>query len=121
MSTETGWKNVGSRLDALRVALTVSWGELAERLDISRSMLDFMRNGLRNPSAKLMRKIAVLEQSCGVVFSGVQTPVVKESASDYRTEAPRKVVNMLEIEHRLKAVSDEVAAIRELIKEARDD
>ena len=108
-------------MDALRVALTVSWGELAERLDISRSMLDFMRNGLRNPSAKLMRKIAELEQSCGVVFSGVQTPVVKESASEYGAATPKKVVNMLELEQRVTAVLEEMVAIRELLKEARDD
>jgi transcriptional regulator with XRE-family HTH domain len=113
--------HIEERLESLRGALLVNWRELCEKLGISERTLHYIRISARNPSPKLMRKIVELEQSCGVVFSGVQPTVAKESASDYRTEAPRKVVNMLEIEHRLKAVADEVSAIRELIKEARDD
>jgi transcriptional regulator with XRE-family HTH domain len=49
------------RLEMLRFSLGLEWGELAQRLDISRSMLGFIRRGDKKPSAKLLYRIASLE------------------------------------------------------------
>lgn len=57
---------VGSRLDALRAALTMNWGELADHLRISRSMLDFMRKGERNPSPQMLRSLMDAERAAGI-------------------------------------------------------
>lgn len=54
------------RLTVLRHSLMVSWGELATELGISRSMLVFLKNGKRFPSAKLWRRIVELELKCGI-------------------------------------------------------
>lgn len=50
------------RLKKLRFALGLEWGELAEKLCISRSMLGFIRRGDKEPSAKLMFRISELER-----------------------------------------------------------
>ena len=44
--------------------------------------------------------------------------IVKESTAPYMST---KRLNMLELDHRLSTISAEVAAIRELLKEARDE
>ena len=54
------------RLENLRRALTLNWGELATKLEISRAMLDFIRTGARNPSAKVLRKIEQAEIEAGI-------------------------------------------------------
>lgn len=54
------------RLENLRQALTLNWGELAAKLEISRAMLDFIRTGARNPSPKILRKIELAEIEAGL-------------------------------------------------------
>jgi hypothetical protein len=60
-------KNVGTRLDDLKAKLCLNWGELAAHLSISRSMLDFLRTGHRDPSAKTMRRLIEAEREAGIV------------------------------------------------------
>jgi len=59
-------KFVGERLEALRAALVLNWGELAAHLGISRAMLDFLRAGARRPSPKTLRLIAAAERAAGI-------------------------------------------------------
>ena len=54
------------RLENLRKALTLNWGELAAKLEISRAMLDFIRTGARNPSPRVLRKIEQAEIEAGL-------------------------------------------------------
>ena len=56
---------MNERLEKLRYALGLEWGQLAERLGISRAMLGFIRNGTRRPSAALSLRITELEASLG--------------------------------------------------------
>jgi transcriptional regulator with XRE-family HTH domain len=59
--------NVGIRLNALKERLSLNWGELAKHLNLSRAMLDFVRNGDRAPSPKTMRRLMEAERACGIV------------------------------------------------------
>lgn len=52
---------LSQRVEALRARLLVNWSELAAMLDISRSMLNYVRSGAREPGPKLLRRIAELE------------------------------------------------------------
>jgi len=53
---------MNNRLENLRVKLHLNWGELAEYIGISRSMLDFLRFEKREPSKNLMQRIEELEK-----------------------------------------------------------
>ena len=55
-----------NRLEALKKHLGKSWGELADYIGISRSMLDFVRTGEREPGNKTRRLIEEAEQRCGL-------------------------------------------------------
>ena len=52
----------------------MEWGELAAHLGISRSMLDQVRKGTRNPGPKLVRRIEAAESAAGIsrVFQGLE-------------------------------------------------
>jgi len=54
---------MNERLGKLRFSLGLEWGELAEKLCISRSMLGFIRRGDKEASAKLLYRISELEDS----------------------------------------------------------
>ncbi|MBU4460037.1 MAG: hypothetical protein KJ579_05675 [Verrucomicrobia bacterium] len=54
-------------MEVLRAHHCVTWGELAGVLGISRSMLDFVRNGAREPGPKVLRKIIAAEIAAGLV------------------------------------------------------
>jgi transcriptional regulator with XRE-family HTH domain len=56
-------QEISERLETLRKSLNLNYGELAEALDLSRSMLDFIRSGKRKPSPKILRKMEELERS----------------------------------------------------------
>ena len=56
---------MNERLEKLRFALGLEWGQLADQLKISRSMLGFIRKGERRPSAALLLRISELEASTG--------------------------------------------------------
>ena len=60
------------RLEKLRKALVLGWSELAERLEISRAMLDFVKTGKRNASPKLLRRIEQAEREAGIA---TETPL----------------------------------------------
>lgn len=54
------------RLQKLKEALVLEWGELAETLGVSRSMLDQVRSGARTPGPKLLRAIQGAEHRAGL-------------------------------------------------------
>ena len=54
------------RLRNLRYSLGLEWGELAEKLEISRAMLNFVRKGDRKPSAALLLRITELERAAAM-------------------------------------------------------
>jgi hypothetical protein len=105
------------RLTAIKDARDFTWKSLAQQLDISEAMLFRCLSGTRKPSRRFLKRIEALES--GYTIPG-DTPrrIVGESPAHYMST---KRLNMLELDHRLSTISAEVAAIRELIKEARDD
>ena len=56
---------MNERLNNLRFSLGIDWGELAKRLEISRSMLGFVRNEVKTPGPKLVHRIRELEKTAG--------------------------------------------------------
>ncbi len=55
-----------NRLESLKKRLGLSWGELADYIGISRSMLDFVRTGTREPGNKTRRLIEDAEKKSGL-------------------------------------------------------
>lgn len=56
---------INERLNNLRFSLGIDWGELAKKLEISRSMLGFVRNEVKTPGPKLVHRIRELEKAAG--------------------------------------------------------
>lgn len=54
------------RLDNLRQALRLEWGELCTKLDVGRVMMHYIRSGERTPSMKLIRRIEAAEAEAGL-------------------------------------------------------
>lgn len=60
-------KILGMRLEALRQHHLLTWGELAKKIGISRSMLDFLKSGEKAPGPKVMRLIVEAEREAGII------------------------------------------------------
>lgn len=54
------------RLETLKKALKMGWGELADAMGISRSMLDQVRKGNRVFSPKTLRQLEAMETQAGL-------------------------------------------------------
>lgn len=65
------------RLENLKKAKTFSWGELCKLLDISRTMLHYLKTGERELSAKALRRLSEAEREAGItkIVSGHVEPV----------------------------------------------
>jgi len=108
---------VKEKLLGLRIKRGETWKELAAALHVSEGCLFSLISGRRNASNRLTKKIVDLEEGKPILNTTSHT-VVKESSEPYMST---KRLNMLELDHRLSTISAEVAAIRELLKEARDE
>lgn len=64
------YEEMKERLKRLKDALSLEWGELAAKLDISRSMLDHVRNGLRTFGPKTVRRLELAEREAGIQPEG---------------------------------------------------
>ena len=121
MSNENSWKNVGSRLDGLKETMTLTWGELSTRLQLSRAMLDFMRTGARNPSPKVLRRITELEVEAGIATPRPPPIVVKESPVEYTVTRNRKPLDIVELKRQVAAMKRQLASLERTIEEATHD
>jgi len=70
------------RLERLRSARCLQWGELLEELQISRSMKQALFKGQRGASPKLLRRIEAAERAAGLVPAAPVTHVEKPGSSD---------------------------------------
>ena len=68
--------NEKKRLELLRDKLKLNWGELAKYIGISRSMLDFIRDGRREAGLQTLRKIELAEKRA---MYGIPTDVIIKS------------------------------------------
>jgi len=106
---------VNDRLQTLRFALRLEWGELANRLDMSRSMLDFVRKGQRNLSFGALHRLEELERSAGLLNGPVPTGVAMESQGGYTTAPDRKEVNKLEAFQEIKRIRESLTKLEKLL------
>ena len=101
---------VDGRLNDLRYSLGLSWGELAARLDISRSMLGFVRRGKKPLSAQLAFRISQLEQETGKTTQLESATGASSSAVDLRSQ-------VLSIQKHLLAIAEEVRTIADALNQ----
>jgi transcriptional regulator with XRE-family HTH domain len=94
---------MNERLQKLKEALRMDWGELAAHLRMSRSMLDFARKGQRNLSFKAVRRLEELEREVGLIPS-VETSIalINKKLENYPSTGLTR---------------DEVSELREIIAE----
>lgn len=101
------------RLKRLKDALSLEWGELAAKLDISRSMLDHVRNGLRTFGPKTVRRLEQAEREAGLLDDQVRLAarsVMEEDLGEYVTNyAAAKMRNdLLDMKRNLAALDKRV-------------
>ena len=72
-----------SRLDKLRVALQLSWGEYASLIGVSRQMLQRVRSGERDFSPKKWRRIAELEAETWKQNDALPEPCLRDPRAEY--------------------------------------
>ena len=102
---------MNERLETLRYSLGLEWGELAERLGISRAMIGFIRNGKRKPSAALLLRISELEQKAG------GNPVaVANNATNWRERALQAERKLLQVREALDLILKGTAKLNEAVK-----
>lgn len=102
------------RLKKLRYDLGLEWGELAERLGISRSMLGFIRNGERTPSAALGLRISELERA---VAASEHIATTTQPVVDWRARALNAELEL----RRYKAAFSKIVKSLKLASEAVSD
>ena len=102
---------MNKRLETLRYSLGLEWGELAERLGISRSMLGFIRNENRKPSAALLMRISELEQQAG------GNPVaIANDTTNWRERALLAERKLLQVREALDLILKGTAKLNEAVK-----
>lgn len=99
------------RLETLRYSLGLEWGELAERLKISRAMIGFIRNGKRKPSAALLLRISELEQQ-----AGGNSVAVANDATNWRERALLAERKLLQVREALDLILKGTAKLNEAVK-----
>lgn len=99
------------RLETLRYSLGLEWGELAERLQISRAMIGFIRNGKRKPSAALLLRISELEQQ-----AGGNAVLVATDATNWKERALQAERKLLQVREALDLILKGTAKLNEAIK-----
>ena len=102
---------MNKRLETLRYSLGLEWGELAEKLQISRAMIGFIRNGQRKPSAALLLRISDLEQqACG-------NPVATDNeVANWRERALEAERKLLQVREALDLILKGTTILNEAIK-----
>lgn len=102
------------RLRNLRYGLGLEWGELAEKLEISRAMLNFVRKGERKPSAALLLRITELERA---VATSEEVATKQQPGVDWRARALDAEAEL----RRYKTAFAKIVKSNKLIAEVLDD
>ena len=102
---------MNKRLETLRYSLGMEWGELAERLQISRAMIGFIRNGKRKASAALLLRISELEQQ-----AGGNTVAVATDATNWKERALQAERKLLQVREALDLILKGTTKLNEAIK-----
>ena len=112
------------RLEILRKTRRFQWGELADHLGISRSMLDQIRKGTRAPGPKLARKIESSEVEVGIYIHSIpgrsrdRPEKQRESSESHESPTIGKTIDerFQSLETRLAIVESDVKEILNLMK-----
>lgn len=106
------------RLEKLRSALMLTWGELQQRLSISESMLYFIRTGARQPSPKLLRRIIELEKEAGIEADPPRRLQVREAPSEYVVSVERKPLDIVAVRKQVEQLEAQLLALKKLLEDA---
>lgn len=99
---------IETRLSNLRHGLRISWGELAEELQISRAMLTYIRNGDRGVSPSIEARIEELE--VGVYKNATECTTIDNESSD------NHFAEVKSLREQLKLSQEREKALLEIIK-----
>lgn len=104
------------RLNRLRVTLRMQWGQLADHIGLSRSMLDFVRKGQRNLSFEALHRLESAEREAGIAppaepVLNVDTAVAPPPPAP-AGEGKEKKKHFAELCQRIARIEAELAALR---------
>jgi transcriptional regulator with XRE-family HTH domain len=112
---------MNARLQRLREVLRLEWGELAERLGLSRSMLDFVRKGQRNLSFKALSRLEDVERCAGFTPPPPIRLAVHSPPVEYTVKRERKPLDIVELKRQVAAMKRQLASLERMIEEAEHD
>lgn len=107
---------MAERLDLLRKELKLTWGEFEDYLEISHTMMHFMRKEERNPSMKLLRRIEDEEKNVGIIRNGKEIPLPIETKSEPNRLMVRETDELLNLLNRVESVESELRGIKKGLK-----
>ena len=107
------------RLQILRETLRLQWGELAQRMRISRSMLDQVRAGKRALSYKAIRRLEQVEIEAGVLSMPLKTesPPLTLHVHEPPAETPTKKKKFVALRERMDRMETDIQDMRTIINE----
>lgn len=106
------------QLEALRSALVLNWREFYERLGISERTLHYLRTGARNPSPKILRRIADLEREAGIGTDPPRRLQVREASSEYVVSVDRKPLDIVAVRKQVEQLEAQLTALKKLLEDA---
>ena len=106
--------NTANRLEKLREKKTLGWGELAELLEIKRSMLHYVRNKERNLSKKALRRLEALEREAGLFPANQDS----ERGIFLREIGPKKKIQIVARAKDADDLRDVIRNMKDLLKKA---
>lgn len=106
-----------ARLEILRDTKHLEWGELAQALGISRSMLDHVRSGFRSFGPKTIRRLEQLEVDAGIktahrVAEEPGTYMTRNVAEEMRRELREMKKDLATMDKRVDAMLDQLGKER---------
>ena len=111
--------SVADRLEKLKEAKTLSWGELCDLLQVNRSMMHYLRTGERKPSPKLLRRIEEAEKEAGIgiiILTRELIPDPKTPAKAAKTDYGNSIVGKNFVLRELSLMREDAARLTSRIE-----
>lgn len=115
------WCAMDVRLHNLKEALHLEWGELAQRLSISRSLLDQARKNTRKFGPKPMRRLVELEREAGITLALSSHVSDGHQGGLSELSTPLKKDKILALESAVATLTQNLTAVQKALEELKRD
>ena len=105
------------RLNKLRGSRTEGWKELAKSLEITVTMLHYLRTGERQPSPKLLRRIMDLERESGIGTDFPRRLLAREPSPDYNPSVERKPLDIVAVRQQVSDLKRQIEYLEKLLED----